>query len=242
MYSKVTKLTRNRLSEQVAIEIENLIMEGKLNPGDQLPTELEFAEQFGASRTVIREAVKVLSAKGLVTTQSGKGTFVTALGPDTLSVPMRLFFRMGENAYEDLQEVRETLEPRIAVLAAQRAIPEDLDQMRVALDRMREHVGNMPEFIAADRDFHVALATATRNRMFLVLVDSIVGALQDEMRVVFHMSAEGPKRAIEEHRRICEAIASKDVAAAQKATEHHLNRVRIDIESARQTLLQSAVK
>src|SRR5215831_2000709 len=120
----------SRLYEQIVQQVEESIHKGALKPGDQLPPERELAEQFGVSRTAVREAVKALREKGLVEAYPGRGTFIT----DGTSYSIRQSFdrmmRIGQpEASAYLVEVREILEPEIAGLAAARADAEDLASM-----------------------------------------------------------------------------------------------------------------
>src|SRR2546427_8671551 len=111
----------SRLYEQIVEQIEQSIVKGALKPGDQLPAERELAEQFGVSRTAVREAVKALREKGLVEAFSGRGTFVTNGTSQAMRQSLDLITRIGGlDGSAQLAEVRAILEPEIAALAAER--------------------------------------------------------------------------------------------------------------------------
>src|SRR6202043_1907833 len=118
----VYKLVRtSRLYEQIGQQIEESILKGVLKPGDQLPAERELAQRFGVSRTAVREAVKALREKGLVEAYSGRGTFITDGTSQVIRQSLDLMTRIGQqegSVY--LSELRQMLEPQIAVLAATR--------------------------------------------------------------------------------------------------------------------------
>src|ERR1700726_5022651 len=128
----VYKVVRtSRLYEQIVQQIEESIHEGRLKPGDQLPAERELAQQFGVSRTAVREAMKTLREKGLVEAYAGRGTFVTNETARSMRHTLDRMMRGGpsEGAVH-LVEVREILEPEIAALAAQRSGEDARSAMR----------------------------------------------------------------------------------------------------------------
>ena len=114
------------LYEKIALHIEDLVGSGKLQPGNRLPSERELAEGLGVGRGVVREAVKLLAERGLVTISRGRGTFVSQVDVKLYSEQLGRFFRRGGHSYNDLHEVRQILEVEIAGLAAQKATKEDL--------------------------------------------------------------------------------------------------------------------
>src|SRR5581483_4368117 len=178
-----------RVYEQVAEQIENLILSGELQSGDRLPTEREFAEQFHVSRTAVREAMKLLEQKGLVEMRPGRGTHVIDGTLQAVRHSLGLMMRVGQQGnLLSLVEVRELLEPGIAALAAERAGEEDIAIMRAAIATMDKHLTCADNYIAADNSFHRALAKATQNPVVLSLVDSIVDLLSEQRKLIFMVS------------------------------------------------------
>ena len=120
----------SRLYEQIVQQIEDSILKGELTEGSQLPAERELAEQFGVSRTAVREAIKALQEKGLVDAFPGRGTFVTNGSSNSMRRSLDRIIKTGDqDGSTYLVEVREILEPEIAALAASRADYEDLERM-----------------------------------------------------------------------------------------------------------------
>ena len=217
-----------RLYEQIVQQIEQSIVEGKLSPGDQLPTERELAQQFGVSRTAVREAVKTLTEKGLVESFSGRGTFVTAPKSQSSRKSLDAFFEMGD--LEDpanLVELREIIEPEVTILAATRIEEQQLAMMREAVATMERSMKQPEAYIEADLDFHLALAEAAGNPLILSLLDSIVGVLRSQRLGIFGVDG-GPERGQVHHKRILEAIERRDPAAAREAMRAHLEQIRHD--------------
>src|SRR5437016_12331036 len=223
------KIVRSsRLYEQIVQQVEESIHKSVLKPGDQLPPERELAQQFGVSRTAVREAVKALREKGLVEAYPGRGTFVT----DGTSYSMRQsldgMLKMGQpegSAY--LAEVREILEPEIAALAATRLDDEDLASMREQIAIMDTARKDPDAYIEADLDFHLALAEAAANPLVLSLLDSIVGILREQRIRIFSVDG-GPERGQFHHKRILAATEAHDQEPARAAMRDDLGQVRED--------------
>lgn len=221
-----------RLYEQIVEQIAARIIGGDLNPGDQLPSERELAEQFAVSRTAVREAVKALSEKGMVEVHPGRGTFVVNSTGSAVRHSIDLILRFGQRGgSHDLVEVRAILEPEIAALAAENAKPEDLDAMRQAVDTMDQSLDDRDAFIEADLDFHLALANASHNTIIPVLLDPIVDLLREQRGRIFGVPG-GPQRGQMHHKRILKAVESGNGRAARNFMRDHLGQVVRDSDAA----------
>ena len=222
----------SRLYEQIVQQIEESILTGVLKAGDQLPAERELAQQFGVSRTAVREAVKALREKGLVEAYSGRGTFITNGTSQAIRQSLDRMIKIGQpNGFMQLVEVREMLEPEIAALAATRIEPQHLSSMREAIAVMDRERTDASAFIEADLDFHLALAEAALNPLILSLIDSIVGVLREQRTRIFEMPG-GPERGQFHHKRILEAVEQRDPEKARAAMRAHLKQVREDSRAA----------
>jgi len=227
------KIVRSsRLYEQIVQQVEESIHKGTMKPGDQLPPERELAQQFGVSRTAVREAVKALHEKGLVEAYPGRGTFVTDGTSYSMRQSLDRMLKIGQpEGSAFLAEVREILEPEIAALAATRVDDEDLVSMREEIAVMDTARKDPDAFIEADLDFHLALAEAAANPLILSLIDSIVGLLREQRMGIFHVEG-GPERGQYHHKRILEAIEHLDPLGARDAMKAHLRQVREDSRRA----------
>lgn len=225
---------QSKIYEQIAAQIEQVILSGELRSGDRLPTERELAVQFGASRTAVREAMKLLEQKGLVEMRPGRGTHVI----DGTSAAMRdslgLMMRVGQfGSSVSLVELREILEPEIAALAAARAGNEEIAAMREAVRIMDESLADATAFIQADNDFHRALAAGSKNVLILALLDSIVDMLSEQRTLIFSVEG-GPQRGQHHHKLILDAVERHDSDAARAAMRAHLRQVRDDVGKGKQ--------
>ncbi len=222
----------SRLYEQIVEQVEQAILKGALKPGDQLPAERELAEQFGVSRTAVREAVKALREKGLVEAFSGRGTFVTNGTSQAMRQSLDLITRIGgPDGSAQLAEVRAILEPEIAALAANRIEEQLLSTLREAVATMDRSLEDPDAYIEADLDFHLALAEGAANPVILSLIDSIVGLLREQRLRIFEVDG-GPQRGQYHHKRILEAIERRDAEGARSAMRAHLQQVREDSQTS----------
>ena len=215
-----------RLSDKVTEAILASISAGALKPGDTLPTERELGEQFGVSRTVIREAVRALSAKGLLEVRGGSGVRIVAVNEETVRESMRHFVKGSELDYAKVDEVRRVLEVAAAGLAAERATPEDIARINETIEQMDNSCEDIESTVQFDIAFHRALATSMHNELFLVLHDSMGEMLLEVRRRNLSRGAERRRLVVEMHRRIRDAVAAHDPVAAKAAMVDHLGAVQ----------------
>jgi GntR family transcriptional repressor for pyruvate dehydrogenase complex len=212
---------------RVVDEIQRVIVSGQLEPGMKLLPERELADELGVSRTVIREAVRILVAKGLLETKPGVGTIVRQVTSDQIVEPLSLLLRtQGESiSVEHLHQVRHMLEVEIAGLAALQATGDDVAELTGILDKM-ETVLDIPEaFVAVDADFHRELARTTHNPLLIILLDSIRDLMQ-EVRLLVTRHPDLQQKVIPDHRKILERVAANDPDGARQAMEEHLEHAR----------------
>ncbi len=212
-----------RLSDKVAETMLETILSKRLNVGDRLPSERELGEQFGVSRTVVREAVRELVAKGVIDVRSGSGLRVAAVDASAVSESMSLFLRGGTLDFEKVHEVRAVLEVHIAGLAAERAGPEDVAALRTVHERMQAEAGDVEAAARDDLEFHRVIARATQNELYLMLLDSIGGSLIDIRRE--NLGSGSAPMTLEQHARILDRIAAHDGSGAREAMAAHLDGV-----------------
>jgi GntR family transcriptional repressor for pyruvate dehydrogenase complex len=215
-----------RLADKVADSILEAILSRRVRPGDALPSERELSQQFGVSRTVIREAVRSLSGKGLVEAVGGSGVRVLAIDANTVGESMRNLVQGGEFAYAKVDEIRKVIEVAAAGFAAERATPEDTAVIEQALQAMIDHLDDLEACVQADLAFHRAIAVATRNELFLVLHDSLGEALADVRRRNLARGIGRRKHVVAAHRKILEQIVRHEPEAAQAMMHAHLGEVR----------------
>jgi DNA-binding FadR family transcriptional regulator len=206
------------------------VREGKLSPGQKLPTEAEIMQSFGVSRTVVREAISKLQASALVETRHGIGTFV--LPQDVAPV-----FKVSPSQLSTLREVIALLEFRISIeteaaaLAALRRDERNLEKMQQAMNEFAEAISEGRDAVRADFHFHQEIAQATQNKHFQELMQSLGTGAIPRGRLENAMPVEPSRlaylrRVHQEHESIFNAIASQDVDSARAAMRTHLSNSR----------------
>ncbi len=215
---------RQRLPEALADALQQEIVGQRLTVGDRLPTEAELAERFDVSRTVVREAARLLVQRGLVTVKPGRGMSVAQVDGRLIADQYALLLRLSEGTFDQVLELRLVLEVEMAALAAARRSPEQVEAMRAVNARLDRATGSPLEFLDADLAFHDLIATASCNPFFPLVIGPINGFLRDS----YSNSPGYPSEAyqtVQEHAEMADAIAAGDPARARYATEKHLRRV-----------------
>jgi GntR family transcriptional repressor for pyruvate dehydrogenase complex len=230
-------LHRDRLYTQVADQIEQLIADESLRPGDKLPGEREMAERMGVSRTVVREAIRVLGVRGLVHVKTGCGTFVQEPSAESAaaSIGRLLKLRQGDTSFEHIHEVRSMIEVETAGLAAERATDKDLAHLESTIEGMAAHKQDLNTYIKYDHAFHEGLAEATHNSLFNVLLSPI----SDLLHHVILVSVQAPgalDAGLAHHHNILAQVRQHAPLAARQAMRDHLAEAKELVQTAqRQT-------
>ncbi|MFO1324375.1 MAG: FadR/GntR family transcriptional regulator [Burkholderiales bacterium] len=221
------------IPHETVARIAGWIVGGRFAPGDTLPIEPALGRELAVSRTVVREALKALSAKGLVVTGPRVGTRVLPMTEWNLFDPDVLDWRLdaGVDAafVRDLMELRLAIEPTAARLAAQAAMPEDIAAIRDAYSRMVESVAGRGRYLAVDLSFHQAVMQATHNQFFVGLVPAFSALLRVSFRLSV-TSIDSARGSLPAHKRLLDAIAKRDVRAAERANAKIIEMARDDIE------------
>ncbi|MBY6264328.1 FadR family transcriptional regulator [Azospirillum sp. 412522] len=221
---------RDPLAKQLVDALAERISGGQYKSGDRLPSEQDLIDEFGVSRTVVREAIANLKAVGMVSTRQGLGAFVLR---DAAILPFRIEESTLEAVNEAISvlEVRISLESEAAYLAAIRRDDSHLARMREALDTMTAAVEAGEDAIDADLAFHSAIAAATGNKHFLALFSYLGSLLIPRARVRYgHLEGDSRRQYLrrinDEHQTIYSAIERQDPENARAALRLHLNGSR----------------
>jgi GntR family transcriptional repressor for pyruvate dehydrogenase complex len=222
---------RTKLRDRAAEELLDMVISGGLGPGDRLPPERELCERLGVSRTVVREALNLVEARGIISIEHGRGAVVSGGGPRAVRDTLGLLLRVQPKTLWELLEMRRILEVGVAGLAAERAGPGDIAEMRSQLENMRRSIDTPEGYVDADVEFHALLARAARNGVLLTMLDPVIDLLRTSRRV----SAARPgnaQRALGEHGRILDAVEAGDAGGARREMLAHLANTAGDIEAA----------
>jgi GntR family transcriptional repressor for pyruvate dehydrogenase complex len=211
-------LKRTNLSEQLMVQLAELIREGEFRPGDRLPSERDLAQRMSVSRATVREGLRVMASHGLVAIRPGAGTFIAEGSPEALALAL------SHIAVREVFELRQLLEPSICYLAAERATPEDLAKLDSILNEQRRQVELGHPGASEDGSFHRALAEATHNRAILRLGSALI----DVLALSRDPRYQTPQRALTSltsHEHIIEAVKAHAPRRARQFMEEHIRLI-----------------
>lgn len=223
------RVNYNRLYEKILDQIEEQFKRGELKPGDRLPSERDLAEHIGVSRGTLREAFRVLENQGIIETRPGGGRFIRKVEYSELrgAGDGHSISSLETAAILDLLEARQVLEVKIAEVACEKASAEDIRELERCL--APDPTGRAPkEGDSKDGSFHLAIASATHNVIFVNVVKTNI----DLMSKIREKTLISPVRKTEmnrEHREIFEAIKERDPQKAREAMLRHLLTIRESI-------------
>lgn len=207
--------------DEIAAILGGEILSGGRAPGSRVCTVMEMFERFGVSRVLVREVTKTLTAKGLVASKSRVGTYVLDgshwnwFDPDVLAWRVRM--GMDDAFLAQLAEMRRAVEPAGAALAAKHRTPDQIVDMRAALDAMAAAGTDRRGFAAADLGFHIAISAASGNPLFRSFAGVIEAALSAAFTATSPADRAGVEANVARHRIIVDAIAAGDADAAAQA-------------------------
>lgn len=229
-----------KLADRVTEELLVMISTQRLRPGDRLPAEREIGELFGVSRTVVREALRSLAAKGVLDVRSGSGARIARVNSAQASEAMRLFLQTSagnndgsEVSYDQINDVREMIETRVARIAAASASDEALEELRRVHAELVASGGDPELTPQLDVAFHRKIAEITENPLYLVMLDSIEPTLLEIRRATLPV-AHRYEAGVEAHEKILNHIAAHEPELAERAMLEHLE----DSRTVWQTMVQ----
>ena len=215
---------KTKVYEGVARQIERLISEGSLKPGDKLPSERELAEMFQVGRSSLRDGIRQLELLGLVEARHGEGTIVRDLSPESLVNPLASMLVRKRQLVAELLDVRKMLEPPLAARAATKASPEEIAHLEDILRRQGEKVRRGELAIEEDSEFHYNIAQAAKNSVVMKVLDVLMDLLRKTRERSLQVSGR-LQRSFAGHRRILRAIKRRDASAAETAMRQHLEKI-----------------
>lgn len=218
------KAPRDTLTDHVIGEIRRMVLSGTICPGEMLPTQPQLAQQLGVGVATIRRAVAALCAVGVLDSQPGRGTTVNPDGLTLLQASALLNGNLDPKQTTMIYEARRAIETHLAVLAAQRATPEQVDDIREALEEMAQSMEDEEAFTSADLKFHLAVARAGGNELLAQFYHVSRKLLSDTIEQL--VSLPGMKEGqLKLQRQVFEAISKRNAAAARRATRAQLTHV-----------------
>lgn len=228
-------VTLSRMSQVIVEQVRLLLRQGRLRPGDRLPSERELCERFGVSRVTVREALRVLEAGGLVEIRVGArgGAFVTTPTSQQVGAGLADLISLSPLTSAEVTEARLVFELGIVPLVVERATEEDLDDLRRLCDDHAAALDRGDYTMTMSADFHVRVAACTHNAAIEMLVQSFHGPLLMSLLEAQVVAPLMGHRGASEHRGFVEAVARRDAAAATEIMRTHLERTAARVAATR---------
>lgn len=225
MKSSAMRIERKRVTDQIIDQLLGMLKDGKLKPGDKLPSETVLMAQFGVGRSSLREAIGALSLTGMVTVRPGHGTHVAPSAGEFLSKPFRWGMMVGwQEKLHEFIEARINLEETLVGMAAERAGDADIEEIRLGLQLLKTSKLTKRKAIHADLVFHMAIANASHNSVLARFLEELRQPVRSWMEQKASLFG-GYDQVFEQHEKVLQAILARDPAKARKAMRDHLTAV-----------------
>jgi DNA-binding FadR family transcriptional regulator len=214
-----------KASDVLANDLRERILTGEFPEGTALPPERELVIQTAMSRTTVREALRILEVQGLVRIKTGRagGAFVQRPGQDSVASSVSLLIRGQQIRLADLLETREAIEPFCARLAARNRTDADLTRLDTANKAIAASDGTLAQFLQANVDWHVGVATASHNELLTGMMTALSRAIYAATENEDFVDAEVRRTTVRAHRSITDAIRAQDPEAAVRRMSRHVH-------------------
>jgi len=215
---------RSNLREIIIDDITNDIISGKLKPGEKIPGEFELVDKYKVSRATVREALKMLESKGLITIKHGAGSFVNDVTPESFMKPLLPILVLSDFDVRDILEARLPLEVQAISLCVDKIEPEQINELKHLVNEMEVKLSDneIEQYNDMDLDFHLLIAKASNNRVLYQMINALKDLLKEQMKrnIVIPNATE---RSIMRHRLMVEAIEHKEKELAMQLMTLHIN-------------------
>jgi GntR family transcriptional repressor for pyruvate dehydrogenase complex len=212
---------KTRIHEEIVFKVRDMIEQGKLKTGDQLPTERELAEAFKVSRPSVREALRALESQGFLVSRQGDGTYISQQPIELLVEPFASVIMKEKFDQLELFEMRRLIEPQLAYLAAERATPSEISEMEKLVIIQEKELRGDGAGANPDHAFHNALVRAAKNKILTSIMESLIASLTESRDKYLHIPGR-PEKSLGRHKEILAAIQAKDSELAANVMREHL--------------------
>lgn len=221
-----SKPERLSLFDSTVTELEEMLYGNQYKPGDKIPSERELCDLIGVSRTVLRESLRILEYRGLITVFPGKGAYVRKPTIENNMFNIYGMMRLDKMSFEHYVEMRQVLEPNIARLAAQKSDEHTITILEEELRNMVEYLskGEREKYILCDQNFHMQLALVTENPMLMTVQHIIIKGFV-QVHGYIHFMTGSTDLAMVRHNEIFNAVKNGDPQMAYQAMELHVRQI-----------------
>jgi GntR family transcriptional repressor for pyruvate dehydrogenase complex len=221
---------KTRLYHEIVTQIQNLIKQGLLKPGDKLPSERELTEKLKVSRTTVREALRVLEILGYIDIKAGEGAFIKEITIENILEPLKAAFSVEKKLILDLIDVREVIEVETARRAAVHASESDLKDIENTILEGIKDIEEGGIGLSGDDSFHLSIARASKNQVF-ELIMILIGDLLTKCKEATLKIPGQPLKTIDDHKKIYQAIKERNPKKSASLMKKHLAKAKKNILS-----------
>ncbi len=219
-----------KVYEQVIDQIQTMIANDELKRGDKLPSERQLAEQLQVSRTSVREALRALQIIGLIEVKQGDGNFIKESFDFCLLQPLSVMFMLQQTKPEDIVELRKVIEVETATLAAQRVTDEEIVELKLLVDQLKEFslAEDEKNSVKVDKELHYKIAQSSKNFLLLNILNAIsvlMDTFIEDARGMILTKYENKDILIMQHENIYKTIAARDPEGAANAMRDHIDLI-----------------
>ncbi|MGJ9459913.1 FadR/GntR family transcriptional regulator [Oceanobacillus sp. CF4.6] len=228
------KVKTVKIYEEVAEHIKKQILDGKLKPGEKLPSDKELCELYSVGRSTIREALSALKFMGLIQSRQGEGSIVRKVDPEDIGMPDFTGLLLSDQTILELMEARKLIEISNVQLAAKNRDGRNLKKLQQIIDQMEANLLENNESEKEDMLFHQTIAQGTQNSIMVRLLDTISEPMEKAMKEIRRMGFSNPLSTIlvlSEHKVIYQAIVEQDAEKAQNAMQKHLEHFEYELKN-----------
>ena len=224
MKQDITPIKRINMSDKVFQQLRDLILRGKWQHGEKIPSENELSEQFGVSRVTVRNALQRLNSIGMIETRLGEGSFVKSSGMENFMSEAMLTTYLYHLDINEVLDYREMLEPVITGLAVSRATKEDINELKRIFADMQESINDIHGFADLDLSFHFKIAEITRNSLVIATFQTLREIMSATMKDT--VKKLDTKIGIPYHNDLIAAFDAKDAKKAESTMREHIGATK----------------
>ncbi len=217
-------MVRGNIFDGTVERLRAFIDDGSLSAGDKLPSERELGEQFGVSRSILREALRVVESQGLITIIQGKGAYVRKPGLRTVIEPVQRLIRDGSITLGNLMQARAIIEPEVAKIASLNVTQDQINKLEQDYQEMIKYLDFPEKYLQADKKFHSRLAEATGNPVLVIMMWPLINLFVGFVPL-FYERPGTPQKVFTAHEALLRALKGRDPEGAEKAMQVHLAEV-----------------
>lgn len=230
-YKPMDQIESGNVVDKIIAELTGAFASGRFSAGEKLPNEFELTKELGVSRNSLREAIKILSALGVVEIRRGEGTYICSEPKPSIFDSFAYSILLERSNSEEIVELRQILDEDVLVMAVQKCTQEQIEWLKANIAEMEQHfeTGDLSKAAQTDYDFHIYLAECIQNRFLVRIVKGVYAFFKSSIEKNIR-TEELFADAVSHHQEIVECLEKRDPAMVHEVVQHSLSSWRKDIQ------------